>query len=174
MALQAKFLNMGKNGNLAIYEVRGTSADLATYVANQFKDSPNGPAFKTTQKGELILDSKGQKIPLLFTAYPVPGMNVWHPLYQKADNTFTLNKQELQFQMLVSKSMGADYGQAYAAEAARRALDSTPVSSTASAMLSDDEEDEADEDDFTASASEDAELDVVPDETTAKGAKTTK
>jgi len=92
MALQAKFLNMGKNGNLAIYEVRGTSADLATYVANQFKDSPNGPAFKTTQKGELILDSKGQKIPLLFTAYPVPGMNVWHPLYQKADNTFTLNK----------------------------------------------------------------------------------
>jgi len=169
MALQAKFLSIGKGGTLAVYEVRGTSTELATYVAS-YKDRE--PVFKSTKDGKLILDAKGQKTPLLFTAYPMPGMDVWHPLYLKADGTYTLNKQELQFQMLVSKSMGADYGQAYAAEAARRALDSTSVSSTASAMLTDDEEEEADEEDFTASASEDAELDVVAEAPTAK--KTTK
>jgi hypothetical protein len=91
----------------------------------------------------------------------MPGKNVWHPLYEKADGTFTLDKQDLNFEILVSKSMGADFGQAYASEAARRYADSTSVSSTASSILSDDEEDEADEEDFTASASEDAELDVV-------------
>jgi hypothetical protein len=171
MALQAKFLSIGKGGTLAIYEVRGTSSELATYVAS-FKDRE--PAFKSTLDGKPILDAKGQKTPLLFTAYPMPGKNVWHPLYQKADGTFTLDKQDLNFEILVSKSMGADFGQAYASEAARRYADSTSVSSTASSMLADDEEDEADEEDFTASASEDAELDVVPEETTAKGAKTTK
>jgi hypothetical protein len=93
-------------------------------------------------------------------------------LYQKADGTFTLDKQDLNFEILVSKGMGADFGQAYASEAARRYADSTSVSSTASSILSDDEEDEADEEDFTASASEDAELDVVAEATTAK--KTTK
>jgi hypothetical protein len=158
MALQAKFLSIGKGGTLAIYEVRGTSSELATYVAS-YKDRE--PAFKSTKDGKPILDAKGQKTPLLFTAYPMPGKNVWHPLYQKADGTFTLDKQDLNFEILVSKSMGADFGQAYASEAARRYADSTSVSSTASSILSDDEEDEADEEDFTASASEDAELDVV-------------
>jgi hypothetical protein len=158
MALQAKFLSIGKGGTLAIYEVRGTSTELATYVAS-YKDRE--PVFKSTKDGKLILDAKGQKTPLLFTAYPMPGKNVWHPLYEKADGTFTLDKQDLNFEILVSKSMGADFGQAYASEAARRYADSTSVSSTASSILSDDEEDEADEEDFTASASEDAELDVV-------------
>jgi hypothetical protein len=158
MALQAKFLSIGKGGTLAIYEVRGTSSELATYVAS-YKDRE--PAFKSTKDGKPILDAKGQKTPLLFTAYPMPGKNVWHPLYEKADGTFTLDKQDLNFEILVSKSMGADFGQAYASEAARRYADSTSVSSTASSILSDDEEDEADEEDFTASASEDAELDVV-------------
>ncbi len=169
MALQAKFLNIGKGATLAIYEVRGTSSELATYVAS-FKDRE--PAFKSTKDGKPILDAKGQKTPLLFTAYPMPNQDAWYPLYQKADGTFTLDKKDLNFQILFSKSVGADYGQAYAAEAARRALDNTVVSSTASAMLSDDEEDEADEEDFTASASEDAELDVVAEAPTAK--KTTK
>jgi hypothetical protein len=110
----------------------------------------------------------------------MPGKNVWHPLYEKADGTFTLDKQDLNFEILVSKSMGADFGQAYASEAARRYADSTSVSSTASSILSDDEEDEADEEDFTAEASEDAEvfasvdaeLDVVAEAPTTK--KTTK
>ena len=174
MALQAKFLKMGKGGALAIYEVRGTSAELDNFVKSNYKDRE--PVFKSTLDGKPIL-SNGNKVPLYFTSYPMPGKNVWHPLYQiqMGDNagSFTLDKSDLQFEALVSKSLGADFGQAYAAEAARRYADSTSVSSSTSSMLSDDDEDEADEEDFTATASEDAELDVVAEQPASK-AKTTK
>jgi len=174
MALQAKFLKMGKGGALAIYEVRGTSNELANFISNNYKDRE--PVFNSTPDGKPIL-SNGNKVPLYFTSYPLPGKNMWHPMYKvlMGDNagSYTLDKADLQFEMLVSKSTGGDFGQAYAAQAAKRwADDSTPVSSSTSAMLSDDE-DEADEDDFTATASEDAELDVVAEATTTK-AKTTK
>ena len=182
MALQAKFLKMGKSGALAIYEVRGTSAELATYVANNFKNSPSGPSFKSTKEGKPILDANGNKTPLYFTAYPLPGKNLWHPMYeiQMGDNagSFTLDKQELQFEVLVSKSMGADFGQAYAAQAAQRYAQGTPVSSSASSMLTDDEEED---EDFTAeaeeevfSASEDANLTVTEQAPDTKGAKANK
>ena len=168
MALQAKFLKVGKGGTLAIYEVRGTSTELASYVANNFKNSE--PVFKSTPDGKLIM-SNGNKVPLYFTAYPLPGRNMWHPLYQvqMGDNagSWTLDKSELQFDALVAKSLGADLGQAIAAESAKRYADSTPVSSSASSLL--DEEDDS-EDDFTADASEEANLETV--ETTAP--KTTK
>lgn len=168
MALQAKFLKIGKGGALAIYEVRGTSAELSNFISNNYKDRE--PVFKSTTDGKPIL-SDGNKVPLYFTSYPLPGKNLWHPLYQiqMGDNagSWTLDKSDLQFETLVSKSLGADFGQAYAANAAKRYADSTPVSSTTSAMLSDDE-DNADEDDFTATASEDAELDVVAEATTTK------
>jgi hypothetical protein len=180
MALQAKFLKMGKGGTLAIYEVRGTSSELANFVSNNYKDRE--PVFKSTPDGKPIL-SNGNKTPLYFTSYPLPGKNTWHPLYQvqMGDNagSWTLDKSELQFDALVAKSMGADLGQAIASEAAKRYADSTPVSSSTSALLSDDEDD-ADEEDFTAEASEEAEvvasedatMDVV--ETTTAKAKTTK
>jgi hypothetical protein len=168
MALQAKFLKIGKGGALAIYEVRGTSAELSNFISNNYKDRE--PVFKSTTDGKPIL-SDGNKVPLYFTSYPLPGKNLWHPLYQiqMGDNagSWTLDKSDLQFETLVSKSLGADFGQAYAANAAKRYADSTPISSTTSAMLSDDEDD-ADEDDFTATASEDAELDVVAEATTTK------
>jgi hypothetical protein len=179
MALQAKFLKIGKGGTLAIYEVRGTSNELANFISNNYKDRE--PIFKSSPDGKLILTS-GNKTPLYFTSYPLPGKNMWHPLYQvqMGDNagSWTLDKSDLQFETLVSKSMGADFGQAYAAEAAKRYADSTPVSSSTSAMLSDDEDD-ADEEDFTAEASEealvaseDATMDVA--ETATSKAKTTK
>jgi len=174
MALQAKFLKMGKGGALAIYEVRGTSAELDNFVKSNYKDRE--PAFKSTPDGKPILSS-GNKTPLYFTSYPLPGKNVLHPMYQvqMGDNagSWTLDKSDLQFDTLVAKGMGADLGQAFASEAAKRYADSTPVSSTTSSMLADDDEDEADEEDFTATASEDAELDVVADTTTPK-AKTSK
>jgi len=178
--LKAKFLKMGKGGALAIYEVQGTSSELSNFVKNNYKDRE--PVFKSTPDGKPIL-SNGNKTPLYFTSYPLPGKNIWHPLYQiqMGDNagSFTLDKSDLQFDALVAKSMGADLGQAIAAEAAKRYADSTPVSSSASSLL-DDDEDEADEEDFTASesddsevvASEDATMDVV--ETTTAKAKTTK
>lgn len=177
--LTAKFLKMGKGGALAIYEVRGTSQELSNFVRNNYKDRE--PVFKSTPDGKPIL-SNGNKVPLYFTSYPLPGKNTWHPLYQiqMGDNagSFTLDKSDLQFDALVAKSMGADLGQAIAAEAAKRYADSTPVSSSASSLL--DDEDEADEEDFTASesddseivASEDATMDVV--ETTTTKAKTNK
>lgn len=182
MALQAKFLKMGKGGTLAIYEVRGTSAELATYVANNFKNSPSGPSWKSTKEGKPILDANGNKTPLYFTEYPLPGKNLWHPMYeiQMGDNagSFTLDKQELQFEVLVSKSMGADFGQAYAAQAAQRYAQGTPVSSSASSMLTDDDEDE---EDFTAdaeeevfTASEDANLTAPEQAPETKGAKANK
>jgi hypothetical protein len=182
MALQAKFLKIGKGGTLAIYEVRGTSTELANFISNNYKDRE--PVFKSTPDGKPIL-SNGNKTPLYFTSYPLPGKNMWHPLYQiqMGDNagSWTLDKSDLQFETLVSKSMGADFGQAYAAEAAKRYADSTPVSSSTAAMLSDDEDD-ADEEDFTATASDESEPELVAsedatmdvEETSTPKAKTTK
>jgi len=171
MALQAKFLKVGKGGTLAIYEVRGTSAELATYVANNFKNSE--PVFKSTPEGKPIL-SNGNKVPLYFTSYPLPGRSIWHPMYQvqMGDNagSFTLDKSDLQFDALVAKSLGADLGQAIASEAAKRYADSTPVSSSASSLL-DDEDD--DEEDFTSEASEEANLEDV-ETTPTKGTKPNK
>jgi hypothetical protein len=180
MALQAKFLKMGKGGALAIYEVRGTSAELNNFVVNNYKDRE--PVFKSTPDGKPIL-SNGNKTPLYFTSYPLPGKNTWHPLYQvqMGDNagSWTLDKSELQFDALVAKSMGADLGQAIASEAAKRYADSTPVSSSTAAMLSDDDEDD-DSEDFTATASEESEVTASADadlgdaETATPKAKTTK
>jgi hypothetical protein len=162
MALQAKFLRMCKGGASAIYEVRGTSSELDNFVKSNYKDRE--PVFKSTVDKKLILDGNGHKIPLMYTSYPLPGKNMWHPLYQIQSGDklgqYTLDKADLQFEMLVTKASGGDFGQAYATEVAKRYADSTPVSSSTAAMLSDDEE-EADEEDFTATASEDAELDVV-------------
>jgi len=170
--LTAKFLKMGKAGALAIYEVRGTSQELANFVSNNYKDRE--PVFKSTPDGKPIL-SNGNKVPLYFTSYPLPGKNTWHPLYQvqMGDNagSWTLDKSELQFDALVAKSMGADLGQAIASEAAKRYADSTPVSSSASSLL---DEDEDDDEDLTSSesASNNADMDVADTATTK--AKTTK
>lgn len=178
MALQAKFLRVAKAGALAIYEVRGTSNELATFVANNYKDSK--PAFKSTTDGEPILDSNGQKTPLLFTAFPMPGKNVWHPLYQTATGKnagiFSLDKAELQFDQLMAKSLGADLGQHIASELAKSYTDKSVISSSAQSLLDDDDSDESEEN-FASSAdetvaSEDATLDTV--ETTASKAKTNK
>ena len=158
--LKAKFSKMGKSGTLAIYEVQGTSTELADYVTNQFKNSPKGPAFKSTKDGVPILDANGQKPPLLFTAYPMPGINLWHPMYHKADGTYTLDKQELQFEALVAKSMGADLGQAIAQEMAHKYTSSAPVTQSLSALSDDDDDTEESEDssDDTTSASAAADM----------------
>lgn len=170
---------MGKGGALAIYEVHGTSSELANFVKANYKDRE--PAFKSTIDGKPITDASGNKVPLYFTSYPLPGKNMKHPLYQiqmgANAGSFTLDKSDLQFEMLVTKASGGDFGQAYATEVAKRYADSTPISSAASSLLDDDDEDS--EEDFTATASEDAEgvasedatMDVV-ETTTAK--KTTK
>jgi DNA gyrase inhibitor GyrI len=78
MALQAKFMKMGKGGALAIYEVRGTSAEVSDFVKNNYKDRE--PAFKSAPDGKPILDSNGNKVALYFTSYPLPGKNTWHPM----------------------------------------------------------------------------------------------
>jgi hypothetical protein len=121
MALQAKFLKIGKGGALAIYEVRGTSAELSNFISNNYKDRE--PVFKSTTDGKPIL-SDGNKVPLYFTSYPLPGKKLWHPLYQiqMGDNagSWTLDKSDLQFDALVAKSLGADFGQAIAAECCKK------------------------------------------------------
>lgn len=169
MALQAKFLRTGKGGTLAIYEVRGTSAELANFVSANYTTKDQVPAFSSNADGVAILDNNGNKSPLLFTSYPMPGRNNWHPLYQtqsgKNKGTWSLDKDALNFDILVAKSMGSDLGQAIAAESAKRYADSTPVSSSTATLLTDDE-DVADEEDFTAVASEDATMDVEETSTT--------
>ena len=173
--LTAKFLKMGKGGALAIYEVRGTSAEVSDFVKNNYKDRE--PAFKSTPNGEAILDGNGNKVALYFTSYPLPGKNMWHPMYKvlMGDNagSYTLDKADLQFEMLVTKASGGDFGQAYATEVAKRYTSSAPISSSASTLADDD--DDTDEEDFTAStASEDADMDLlaeVPATKTAKAAK---
>ena len=180
--LTAKFLKMGKGGTLAIYEVRGTSNEVSDFVKNNYKDRE--PAFKSDPNGNAILDGSGNKTALYFTSYPLPGKNMWHPMYKVLMGTnagsYTLDKSELQFDALVAKSMGADLGQAIALESARRYTSSAPISSSAS-TLADDDDDDTDEEDFTASttsedvvASEDADMDLlaeVPATKTAKAAK---
>ena len=185
MALQAKFMKMGKGGALAIYEVRGTSAEVSDFIKNNYKDRE--PAFKSAPDGKPILDSSGNKTVLYFTSYPIPGKNMWHPMYKVLmganAGSYTLDKSEVQFDALVAKSMGADLGQAIAAEAAKKYTSSAPISSSA-ASLADDDDDDTDEEDFTASdtaeavvaASEDADMDALPAEsapkaTAAKAAK---
>tara|TARA_R110000868_G_scaffold198169_2_gene444502 strand:- start:1629 stop:2183 length:555 start_codon:yes stop_codon:yes gene_type:complete len=181
MALQAKFMKMGKGGTLAIYEVRGTSADVSDFVKNNYKDRE--PAFKSSPNGEPILDSSGNKVALYFTSYPMPGKNMWHPMYKvlMGDNagSYTLDKADLQFEMLVTKSTGGDFGQAYAADAVKRYTSSAPISSSAAALADDD--DDTDEEDFTASdtaeavtASVDADMDALPAEEAPKTTVTAK
>ena len=161
--LTAKFMKMGKGGTLAIYEVSGTSAELADYVANNFKDSPKGPAFKSDKDGVAILDANGNKTPLLFTAYPMPGRNLWHPLYQvqlgDRAGSYTLDKQEIQFESLVAKSMGADLGQAMAQQMALKYTSSAPVTQSLGALSDDDDTEESeDSSDDTTSASAAADM----------------
>lgn len=181
--LKAKFLRMAKGGTQAIYEVQGTSSELSTYVANNFKNSPQGPVYKSSINGEAILDSNGNKTPLYFTSYPMPGKHLWHPLYQvqsgKNAGSFTLDKSDLQFEILAAKTAGGDFGQEYAKQQVASFLEA-PVSQSMSSLLDLDSEDGI-EDDLTAtateetdeSASSDAAFDEV--ETTApKGAKTSK
>jgi hypothetical protein len=112
----------------------------------------------------------------------MPGKNLWHPLYQVQSGpkagSFTLDKAELQFAMLVSKSTGGDFGQELAKQQVASFLEA-PVSQSMSSLL-DLDSDEADEEDLTATATEetdesastDAEFDAV--ETTAPKAKTSK
>jgi hypothetical protein len=142
--LTAKFMKMGKGGTLAIYEVQGTSAELTDFISNNYKNSTNGPAFKSSPTGEAILDSNGNKTPLYFTSFPLPGKNVKHPLYkvQMGDNkgSYTLDKSEIQFEALVAKSMGADLGQSIAAQMAQKYTSSAPITQSLSS-LSDDEDD---------------------------------
>lgn len=181
MALQAKFMKMGKGGTLAIYEVRGTSADVSDFVKNNYKDRE--PAFKSSPDGKPIADSSGNKVALYFTSYPLPGKNIWHPMYKVLmganAGSYTLDKSEVQFDALVAKSMGADLGQAIAAEAAKRYTSSAPISSSAAALADDD--DDTDEEDFTASdtaeavtASVDADMDALPSEEAPKTTVTAK
>lgn len=166
--LKAKFLKMAKNGDSAIYEVQGTSAELDNFVANNYKKSK--PLFKSTIDGKPILDAQGNKVPLYFTSYPLPGQNIWHPMYQVQTGdragSWTLNKQDLQFDMLVAKSTGGDLGQAIAAKAAERWV-APPVSSSTSALLAEDDDDD-EEDDFTAeeeSSDVEANLEELPKKT---------
>ena len=163
--LKAKFSKMGKGGTLAIYEVQGTSAELTDYISNNFKNSPKGPAFKTNSDGEPILDANGNKTPLYFTAYPLPGKGVLHPMYQVqyGDNkgSYTLDKSEIQFDALVAKSMGSNLGDQIANQMAQKYTSSAPVTQSLSAL--------SDDDDDTTSAS--AEADMTQLGKTAKAAK---
>jgi hypothetical protein len=173
--LTAKFSKMGKGGTLAIYEVRGTSAELTDYISNNFKDSPKGPAFKSNKDGEPILDANGNKTPLLFTAYPMPGKNLWHPLYQvqsgERAGSYTLDKQDIQFESLVAKSMGADLGQAMAQQMAQKYTSSAPMTQSLSALSDDDDDTEESEDSSDDTTSASAEADMTQLGKTAKAGK---
>jgi hypothetical protein len=179
--LTAKFLKMGKGGTLAIYEVRGTSNEVSDFVKNNYKDRE--PAFKSDPNGNAILDGSGNKTALYFTSYPLPGKNMWHPMYKVLMGTnagsYTLDKADLQFEMLVTKASGGDFGQAYATEVAKRYTSSAPISQSASTLADDD--DDTDEEDFTAStttdvvvASEDADMDLLEEAPATKTAKAAK
>jgi hypothetical protein len=149
--LTAKFMKMGKAGALAIYEVQGTSAELTDYISNNFKDAPKGPAFKSAPNGDAILDSSGNKIPLYFTAYPLPGKDLKHPLYkvQAGANIgkYTLDKSEIQYESLVAKSMGSNLGDQIATQMAQKWVSSAPINKGLASLVddSDDSEDDASE-----------------------------
>jgi hypothetical protein len=178
--LTAKFLRTGKGGSLAIYEVRGTSTELANFVAANYTSKGQEPAFKSEIDGTAILDNNGNKVPLLFTSYPMPGKNNWHPLYQaqsgKNKGSWSLDKENLNFDALVAKSLGADLGQSIASELAKSYTDKSVISSSAQSLLTDDDDDSSEdsEENFASSAdetnaSEDANLDADVPTATKKG-----
>jgi hypothetical protein len=173
--LKAKFSKMGKGGTLAIYEVQGTSAELADYVANNFKNSPKGPAFKSDSNGVAIVDANGNKTPLYFTAYPLPGKDLLHPMYQVqyGDNkgSYTLDKSEIQFDALVAKSMGSNLGDQIANQMAQKYTSSAPVTQSLSALSDDDDDTEESEDSSDDTTSASAEADMTQLGKTAKAAK---
>ena len=154
--LKAKFLKMGKGGALAIYEVLGTSAELTDFISNNFKNSPKGPVFKSSPDGEAILDSNGNKTPLYFTSYPLPGKNILHPLYQvqAGDNkgSYTLDKSELQFDALVAKSMGSNLGDQIANQMAQKYTSSAPITQSLTTLVDDDEDEDSEEEPASTSA----------------------
>lgn len=163
--LTAKFSKMGKGGTLAIYEVRGTSTELADYVANNFKNSPKGPAFKSDSNGVAIVDANGNKTPLYFTAYPLPGKDVLHPMYQVqyGDNkgSYTLDKSEIQFDALVAKSMGSNLGDQIANQMAQKYTTSAPITQSLSALVDDDEDEDSEEESESTSVSAAADLTLL-------------
>ena len=173
--LTAKFSKMGKGGTLAIYEVQGTSAELADYVANNFKNSPKGPAFKSDSNGVAIVDANGNKTPLYFTAYPLPGKDVLHPMYQVqyGDNkgSYTLDKSDIQLELLAAKAVGADLGQAIAMQMAQKYTSSAPITQSLGALSDDDDDTDESEDTSDESASASAQADMTQLGKTAKAAK---
>lgn len=163
--LKAKFLKMGKGGALAIYEVQGTSTELADFVANNFKNSPKGPIFKSAPDGEAILDGNGNKVPLYFTSYPLPGKNILHPLYkvQQGDNagSYTLDKSDLQLELLAAKAVGADLGQAIAMQMAQKYTSSAPITQSLTTLVDDDEDEDSEEEPASTSVSAAADLTLL-------------
>jgi hypothetical protein len=163
--LKAKFLKMAKGGTLAIYEVQGTSTELDNFVKSNYKDRE--PAFKT-DSNRVPIEVNGNKVPLYFTSYPMPGKNIWHPMYQVQDGanagSWTLDKSELQFEMLVSKSTGGDLGQSIATAFAAKYVDasSTTLSSAANLLLDDSEDESTESDsDVPEETSEEADLSAI-------------
>ncbi len=104
----------------------------------------------------------------------MPGKDKWHELVQIQSGpnkgNFTLDTEELNFDKLISKSLGQDLGEHITAQLASR---HTGVVSNApkanSIILTDDEEDLTEEsEDQTPSASESADMDALAEQPAAK------
>ena len=165
--LQAKFLRVGK-GKFAIYEVRGTSAELKSYTDSIEAKGLTTVRYKTDGvDGPVIKDDNGNSVPLFFTAFPMPDKEKWYNLVLiesgKNKGNYTLDTLDLSFDKLLSNSMGQDLGEHITAQLASKhtgvSLQSkAPKASASSVILTDDDED------LTEDASASADMDAIPAE----------
>ena len=173
--LQAKFVRIVKGGTLAMYELRGSSAELNNYV-DSVTALGRTVQYKTDGlDGDIVKDANGNQTPLFFTPFPMPNKEAWHEVYQiqsgKNKGGFTLDKSDLDFDMLMSKSLGQDLGVHISEQLASKhtgvslSTKATKVSSKSISLADDDDEDlTAETDDQTPSASGSANMDDLVDQ----------
>lgn len=163
--MQAKFYKA--TNKVAIYTVQGTDAELAAYAAS-ITAQGREPQYQTEGiGGPLVKNSKGQHIPLFFTAFPMPNKDQWYNLVQIQSGpnkgNYTLDTQDLSFDRLLAKSFGKDLGDHIAGQLASKHTgvslgSNAPVSS--SVILTDDD-DETDSSETESKASASADMDAI-------------
>lgn len=179
--LSAKLIRA--TSKVAVYEVKGTSVELKAYEAS-VTASGQAIRYKTDGvDGPQVLNELGEPIPLFFTPFPMPGKDQWHQLVQIQSGPnkgkFTLDTEELNFDKLISKSLGQDLGEHISAQLATKhtgvSLNSKAPKASSVILTDDDDEDlTAEADDQTASASASADMDALAEQPVAKASAKTK
>ena len=172
--MQAKLIRA--TAKVAVYEVRGTSAEIKAYEAS-ITAQGRTVSYKTAGKdGPQVKNDRDEPIPLYFTPFPLPGREKWHEmvLIQSGPNkgTFTLDTDDLNFDKLMAKSLGQDLGEHISAQLATKhtgvSLNSKAPKASSIILTDDDEDLTAETDDQAEPASASADMDALTEQPVAE------